>query len=918
MFQAVDAALIRAASYPRDLTLPAWPDLTTEQPGEWLAWLRQVWALPEFAGAVGLASPHLATQITRALAHEPIQTRRLRRLTEATVRYLLRWTTRATPFGRFAGVAPVEFGPRAAVRWGQRHHAVTRPDDRHIADYTAAAERDLATLRTVCVMTNALGFPRGGAWVLPCARADGDGDRVWDVEIDLTGPVRLAVETARTPIPFTDLAAQVADQMASDTAAAQRLLVALVNAGVLLSAIRPPMTVTDPAAHLARHITVPAPPDGQIAVDLRVDCSVTLPPAVVCEAQDAADVLVAVAPHLPGWAAYHSAFSERWGPGAAVPLRDVLAVLGFPAGYRGSSRRDPAAFTARDRLLSTLAQQSALDGCTEVVLDDDLIGSLRGDDDRPPIPHTELRFTLAAATPADLECGAFTLTVVSGSRHAGVAAARFLHLLTPAELERFRGVYASLPTALPGADTVQLSGPPLDTRLATVARAPELLPVLPVGDFDPDPQWRLADLAVAGDGQRLWLASLTTGRPVEPLLLNCVRLATIQQPLVRFLTEIWTAWTAPCARFDWGHASGLPFLPRVRRGRSILHPARWTIPATALPSRTASWPDWKAAWQRHRKRHRLPREVLVGDDDVRLRLDLDENTHLALLRSHLDRHGRATLTEADGPAGWIDGRPAELLLTLTRTATVPRPAARQARPVSTLAHRPGQSRWLDARLRGQSDHILARLGDFPDLPVGWWFLRYPHPEPHLRLRIPLGDAARFADVAHDLAGWAQRLHDDGLLTDYTLATYRPETRYGTGPALAAAEAVFAADSRAVLGRLAGDRQAATAAGMTAIADGFTGDGARWLVDHAPHRGGPRLEPAQLAAARLPYGDAGLAPALATYRTLAARDGLDADQLLADLLHLHHARMIGPDTASERHCLRLARAVAHTDLARRAS
>ncbi|MEV6985425.1 lantibiotic dehydratase [Sphaerisporangium sp. NPDC051017] len=114
MFQAADAALIRAASYPRDLTLPAWPDLTTDQPEEWLEWLRKAWALPEFAAAVVQAAPHLAAQITRALARESIQTRRLRRLVEATVRYLLRWTTRATPFGRFAGVAPVELGPRAA------------------------------------------------------------------------------------------------------------------------------------------------------------------------------------------------------------------------------------------------------------------------------------------------------------------------------------------------------------------------------------------------------------------------------------------------------------------------------------------------------------------------------------------------------------------------------------------------------------------------------------------------------------------------------------------------------------------------------------------------------------------------------------------------------------------------------------
>ncbi|MEO3861894.1 lantibiotic dehydratase [Acrocarpospora sp. B8E8] len=920
MFQAADAALIRAASYPRDLTLPPWPDLTTDQPEDWLEWLREAWALPEFAAALVQAAPHLAAQIARALAREPIQTRRLRRLVEATVRYLLRWTTRATPFGRFAGVAPIEFGPRVAVRWGERHHDAARPDDRYIAEYTAAAERDVPTLRTVAVVANALGYARGGAWVLPCARPE--GDRIWDVEIDLTGPVRLAIETASSPIAFEELAAKVAEESATDTSAAEGLLVALVNAGVLLSAVRPPMNVTDPAAHLARTIarTIDLPgPGDRIAVDLRVDCSVTLPPAVVREAQAAASALVAVAPHLPGWAAYHRAFIERWGPGAAVPLRDVLHILGFPAGYRGSPRRNPAAFTARDALLAALAQQSALDGCAEVVLDEDLIGSLRGADDRPPIPHTELRFTLAAATPQDLERGAFTLTVVSGARHAGVAAARFLHLLAPPELERFRRVYASLPTAMPGADTVQLSGPPLEARLATLARTPELLPVLPIGDFHPDPPWTLEDLAVAGDGRRLWLVSRTTGQPVEPLLVNCVLLPTAQQPLIRFLTEIWTAWTAPCSRFDWGHARDLPFLPRIRRGRSILHPARWTIPATALPARTATWPQWRAAWQRHRERQRLPREVLLGENDVRLRLDLDENAHLAVLRNHLDRHASAVLAEAGGPSGWIDGRPAELLLTLTHTPPRHRPPVRLVRPASTLQHRPALSPWLDAHLYGRSDDILARLADRPatELTEGWWFLRYPDPEPHLRLRIPLR-ATRFGDAAHDLAIWAERLHDDGLLHDYTLHTYRPETRHGTGPTLAAAEEVFAADSRAALQRLSGDRQAATAAGMIAIADAFTSDGLRWLSEHAPRRSGPRLEATQLAAARHPYGDDDLRTALAAYRALADRDGLDTDQVLADLLHLHHARMIGVDTASERHCLRLARAVAHASLVRRTS
>jgi hypothetical protein len=119
VFHAVDAALIRAASYPQDLALPDWPDLTVDQPEQWLAWLRKVWALPEFSDAVLHAAPQLATRIDEAVAGAALETRRLRRLVEAVVRYLLRWTTRATPFGHFAGVAPGRAGrPRGGPLGG--------------------------------------------------------------------------------------------------------------------------------------------------------------------------------------------------------------------------------------------------------------------------------------------------------------------------------------------------------------------------------------------------------------------------------------------------------------------------------------------------------------------------------------------------------------------------------------------------------------------------------------------------------------------------------------------------------------------------------------------------------------------------------------------------------------------------------
>ncbi|MFI7492929.1 lantibiotic dehydratase [Micromonospora echinaurantiaca] len=913
MLPAAGAALIRIAAHPKDLVLPAWPDLAHGHPDQWREWLDKTWTLPGFAAAVTGAAPQLADQIQRVLSGEPAPQQRLRRLVQSALRYLLRWTTRATPFGTFAGVGPVQFGARAAVRLGEAHHAVSRPDGQFIAEHTARAEQELATLRTVAVVTNSLGYRRGDRWVLPCAQAS--ADRRWNVEVRLSGPIRAAIQAARSPVRFAELAATIAGP--ASIADAERLLAELVHTGVLLSALRPPMTATDPAAHIARHYAIPEP-GNRVAVDLRADITVTLPPPVLHEAERAASTLVAVAPpHAAGWTEYHHSFIERWGPGAAVPLRDVLNVLGFPAGYRGSTRHAPALFTARDRLLGQLAQQAALDGCAEVVLDNSLIDRLRGSDDRPPIPHTELRFTLAADTPHDLDRGTFTLTVLSGSRHAGVAAARFLHLLTPAELAGFQQVYRHLPTALPGAAPLQLSGPPLDARLTAVARTPELLPVLPLGDFHPAPSYTVEDLAVTGDGRRLWLVSPATGQPVEPLLFNSVLLPTLQQPLMRFLAEIWTAWTAPCSRFDWGHASGLPFLPRLRRGRTIVHPARWIIDHTTLPGADTAWPQWRAAWQRHRHQRHIPQHVLVGDDDIRLRLDLDNHTHLAVLRDHLDRHPRTVITEAPGPAGWIDNRPTELLLTLTHPAPAVQPA-RPTRTATTVQHWPGRSRWLETHLHGRLDDILTDLAARPadHLPAGWWFLRYPHPEPHLRLRIPLSDTDRFADTARHLADWVQHLHDDAVIHDYSLHPYRPETRHGAGATLAAAEQVFAADSYATLHRLTGDRQATTAAGMIAIADGFTGDGPRWLATHIPHRTGPCLDPAQLEHARRPVHDERLAAALAAYRSLVVDDGLDPDEVLGGLLHLHHARMIGVDLTSERHCLRLARTIARTILARR--
>jgi hypothetical protein len=154
---------------------------------------------------------------------------------------------------------------------------------------------------------------------------------------------------------------------------------------------------------------------------------------------------------------------------------------------------------------------------------------------------------------------------------------------------------------------------------------------------------------------------------VEPAALNAVEFRNFTHPLARFLCEIARARAAVYMPFSWGAASSLPFLPRLRYRRTVLAPARWNLPALDLPGAAAPWQRWKDAVAGRRHQFRVPAAVYLGEADNLLRLDLDHDLHLTLLRAHLDRRGRATLFEAPGldAYGWLDGRAHEICVPLT-------------------------------------------------------------------------------------------------------------------------------------------------------------------------------------------------------------------------------------------------------------
>ncbi|BFO21263.1 lantibiotic dehydratase [Streptomyces sp. KM77-8] len=972
-----------------------------------MAWLRGVWANKDVAEALQHSSPVLASRVRALCRAEHPPPRDVRRAAVSVARYLLRAQYRATPFGLFAGVAIAEFGPQTRADWGEEHVAVGRAGAEWLAAVVERLESCPDLLGRLPVVVNNTVTSQGDRIVVPFQSDVRDGrTRAVEATLALTGPVRTVLAVSRVPIRFETLVDRLrVDFPKAGPEKARRLLVQLIRRRVLITSLHAPSTETDALAYLLDQLDlidagnlapvaetvrelhairagleecatrsgrdsvaarmgalVPGLRRHPVALDLRLDAQIVLPEAVAREIECAALVLTRVTARPYGtaaWNDYHQRFYERYGIGTMVPLAETVADsgTGCPDGYPGTpgEARRPRG-SARDDALVRLAQTAALDGCDEVFLTDELIAVLDVGPEEPRMPpHLDVGVRVYAAGLEELQRGRFRLEIVSVSRGAGVSSGRFLGVLSPRDREVLAAELADLPAA--DGDTVpaQLSFPPLLPESAHITRAPQVLPTVISLQEHRAPKENVltpGELAVGCDGRRMYLAAPERGHRVEAVGMNALSLHTHTPPLARFLVELARAQCAQVTQFDWGAAAAMPFLPRLRFGRTVLAPARWRLEATELPDRARSRTEWDSALDDWRARRRPPRHIHLAEDDRRLFLDLDEAGHRTLLRRHLDRTHSVVLVEAPEPEayGWCDGRAHEVVVPLKATRPPmwpPLPIPTRARALSPVqTQTPASSSVLLAALYGNprrqdlllSQHLPILLDQLDDPP--WWFVRFRDPDHHLRVRIALPDPGAFARTARTVSAWADGLRGTGLLADLRYPTsYREMGRWGSGAAWEAAEEVFRADSRAVLAQLtqpqSPGRRTLVAAHTVAIASAFLGSaeaGMRWLIAHVPpaapvpvprpqfaeavRLADPRDDWAALRAA--PGGDAIAAgwadrdAALTAYRPhLPGPDtrGIAVDDVLTSLLHVHFVRHVAVNFPEEEVCLHLARAAA---------
>lgn len=670
LYEAAGQAMLRAAIHTSEPDTPPWPPRTAPVEA-WRAWLSTVWSDTDFRRAVSHASPHLADQVQAIIDGRTPKVRRMRRAALSTARYAIRYAHRSTPYGLFAGVAPLGFAPTTSVRIGDEHQAVTRPEPTGLEKMLSNWESDAAHMADAEVCANNLIQQRDQYIHVP---SEGDAE----FRLTLSPALRLVLDLARSPIGYSQLSDKLSAEFPTlSDASRERLLGELLRVRLLRSSLRAPATVADPTDVLPPAARAQAA-GLRTACDLRLDADVQLPEQVLTEVESAATVLARLVTHptgIPTWQRWIEQFTERYGENTMVPVdvaTDPDRGVGFPAGFLTASE-PPRPMSRRDRLLLELAGTASSEGSRTVALTGATIEELESAAGKKPhvlAPHLELAAQVHASSIPALNRGDFRLRVLTVSRSAGSMTGRFWHLLPGAE-----AAYTNLPTVDPEAELAQLSFHAGRVPADLLTRAPQALPrVVSVGEFrHPEPHVLFPrDLSVTIADGRPQLVETATGKPLELLAPTAINFLwnNYTPPMARFLGEISRATSPQVTWFDWGAAWALPFTPALTYRRTILSTARWNIRSRILPVRTAPLQQWADQLHSWRARFRVPEQVLLAEDDQHLALDLTRDCDLDLLRAHLDASpvGIATLHDAPPPNadGWIGDRAHSIVVPLAR------------------------------------------------------------------------------------------------------------------------------------------------------------------------------------------------------------------------------------------------------------
>ena len=618
------------------------------------------------------------------------------------LRFLIRMSTRPTPFGLFAGVALGHWGEVTDLALAvEPPHTGTRPDMTWLLTLVQELESRLDVRNNLRFVTNPTAFIRGDRIFMTERSSIGESNSVSMVSVRASGVVKRALALAREPIPYQGLVDKLLLTTPGATAEkVEQLITGLWEQTVLLTDLRPPLTTDSPARYVLQQLSgIPAANEARAQLASILEAAATydaLPPergvsayrqlvaqanevnrtvaetpvqvdmalelrgqhiaqAVGTEVARAAELLLKMTPSpngLPYFKAYRTAFVSRYGQNREIPLLDLLDPnfgLGSPATYSGSNNGIAQAKAAlRSQTLLDLATSALHDRTSVIELDEDRLKRLETWTPSPGTAPTslDLNVFVAASSVEAIDAGQFQIIIGPnlGAQAAGRNLGRFANLIGPDAQEALKCAAHAEEAHTPNKLLAELVYLPRRLRSANVVISPAVrsheiaIGVSP--GVDTSKVIPLDELMVGIRDNRFYVRWLAEDTDI--VITAGHMLNTMQAPAIcRFLAELSRESAAQLSSFDWGPARSFPSLPRVQVGRVVLREAQWSI--DTLTRAQALLPDspraFREALERWREHWQVPRYVYLSFGDNRLLLDLKSASQVEELRTEV-RHLR--------------------------------------------------------------------------------------------------------------------------------------------------------------------------------------------------------------------------------------------------------------------------------------
>lgn len=656
---------------------------------------------PIIREALMISSYSLLKSIDSINKYEP-KSKKRRQIIDGAIKYISRMCTRSTPFGLMAGVETGFWGDTNCIEIEtvDTFTKRTRPDMEWLFGIIENIESMPFVVNQLNVFKNPSCVIQGDRVELPyTTNYNNTSDKkLKNASVKYSPAVDFVLSNTQSPIKFSELEALILSNYSdSDKNTISNFLHTLFKNQILISDLRPPLTIESPFDYLLDKIsnikglddlyknlleiqTLIKNYDSEelgfgsnvlssllskmkklkdvknpLQVDLLLNKnSASLNNEIAQEVSKTAECLWKLSNKMlpKHFNSYRIDFIEKYGMNREVPLLELLDSdkgLGAPNGYQfPPSKRLSKEITSEDsydfsQFLMNKYSNILMNGNDEIEITDEILDSFFGsslDYSRMPL-SMELYTVIHSKSNKDLNTGNYDIFLGSNpiSNGAGKTFGRFVDILDDFTVEKIKNIHQKEQLLIPDVVFAEIVYCPASGRSANVAIAPNIrdyeLALSTTSSKSASNTIDLNDLVVGVDNVSFYIRSKSLNKYMLFTAGNMLNKMNTPN-IYRFLKEVSMYSFTQVQPFNWKSLKSSVYLPRVRYRKSILSPAEWKLyPKELLINSKASHEECLTLLSSWIKKWRVAKFVYLTSRDNKILLDLNNTLHLNLLVTEL-------------------------------------------------------------------------------------------------------------------------------------------------------------------------------------------------------------------------------------------------------------------------------------------